>query len=122
MKLLRLVITFLFILFGISACSSSPDPGPLAAGNSRIRVHCSGFDLNSVVVSVRVAGTLQQVGSDQNLSCLFSGDVYYDVPVPPSQYNVYIQYSLYQVVNFTNSGVQTQVNYSSYLIPISVNF
>jgi hypothetical protein len=114
MKRLKLAILFLFVLSGTSACSNNP--GPLAAGNSRIKVHCTGFDLNSHLVYVMDAASKQMVGSNQDLSCIFSGDVYIDVPVPPSQYNVYIDSQLYQLVTFTGSGIQQTVNFTAYLI------
>ena len=87
MKLLRLITPLLFLLIGTSACSSGP--GPLAAGNSRIKVHCTGFDLNSHLVYVMDAATNKQVGINQDLTCIFSGNVYIDVPVPPSIYTLY---------------------------------
>jgi hypothetical protein len=115
MKLLRLAIPFLFILLGTSACSSN-SPGPLAAGKSRIDVHCSGFDiLSTAVVSVFYAGTNQQVGDNQSLSCIFSGDVYYDVPAP-AQYNVYKNNQLIQEVTFSAAGQYAQVSVYDYQI------
>jgi len=119
MKLLRLAIPFLFILLGISACSNSP--GPLAAGDSRIKVHCTGFDFNSHLVYVIDAASSQQVGSNQDLACIFSGDVYIDVPVPPYQYNVYIDNILKQSVTFSGSGVQITVDDSEYLFKIKIS-
>lgn len=118
MKLLRLIVPLLLFLLGISACSQQP--GPLAAGNSRIKVHCSGFDLNSHVVYVTdVAAGKAVYDSNRDLTCIFSGNVYIDVPVPPSQYNVYIDNNLYELVTFSSAGVQTTVNYSSYLLVYS---
>jgi hypothetical protein len=114
MKLSRLITPLILLLLGTSACSNSP--GPLAAGNSRIKVHCTGFDLNSHLAYVLDAGTNVQVGSNQDLSCIFSGDVYIDMPVPPYQYKVYIDNQFFQLVTFSGSGEQTTVNYTAYLL------
>lgn len=118
MKLLRLIIPLLFLLLGISACSDHP--GPLAAGNSRIRVYCTGFDLNSHVVQVIDAATNKQVGNNGDVPCFFSGSYHIDVPVPPYQYDVYIDNSFYQMVTFSGSGEQITVQITRYLIPIKV--
>jgi hypothetical protein len=117
MKLLRLITPLLFLLISVSACSDHP--GPLAAGNSRIKVHCTGFDLNSHLVYVVDAATNTQVGTNKDLTCIFSGNVYIDVPVPPSQYKVYIDNSFYKLVTFSNSGEEITVGYTSYLIVYS---
>lgn len=114
MKLLRWIAPLLFVLMGTSACSDHP--GQLAAGNSRIRVHCTGFDLNSHLVYVTIAGTDTQVGGSRDLACIFSGNVYIDVSVPPTEYNVYIDNNLYQPVTFSNSGDEITVYFKSYLI------
>lgn len=114
MKLLRIAIPLLFII-GFSACSESP--GPLATGNSRIKVHCTGFSLSDLVVYVIDTASNQRVGAYKTLSCLFSGEVYFDVPVPPSQYKVYINNQMHQQVTIGGAGIEVTVNYDKYNIP-----
>lgn len=69
------------------ALACTRDPGPLAPGDSRIKVTCTGLGLDGVWLRVRDPnGTW--VGSPESLGCFFYQAVYFDVPVPPLQYQV----------------------------------
>ena len=120
MKLLRLTLALLLLVLMTPACSSK-DPGPLAAGNSRIKVQCTGFALGSYQIQVtNMAG--MSVGPTQDLGCIFSDAVYFDVPVPPNDYKVFADNQLYQTVSFSGPGIQLVVRITALIVGGSSSF
>jgi len=85
-------------------------------------VHCSGFDFNSQAIGVWDPTTNKFVGQTQYMTCLFSSDVYFDVPVPPDQYDVYIDGQPYKSVAFQEMQQQVEVDFQSYFISHTFSF
>jgi hypothetical protein len=120
MKMLRSILLLVaFLVFG-SACSSN-DQKPLASGYSRIKVQCTGFDFGSNLIEVTDTASGTQQGSTQDLGCIFYDAVYFDVPVPPGNYNVYSNNQLYKQVTFSQAGIQLIVRITSVVPKVSLD-
>jgi len=117
MKLSRTLFAILLLMLFGSACSEKP--GPLAAGNSRIKVQCTGFALGSYLIMVRQTDTGTQMGPTKDLGCVFSQAVYFDVPVPPKGYNVYASNELYDQVVFNGAGEEQVVRITAVIVQTS---
>ena len=117
MKLSRIILAILLLMLFGTACSKKP--GPLAAGNGRIKVQCTGFASGSYLIIVTQTDTGQQMGPSQDLGCLFSQAVYFDVPVPPKGYNVYADNALYDQVIFNGPGEEHVVRITAVIVQTS---
>lgn len=112
MKLIRSVL-FITIIF-VAACVK--DPGPIPPDMSRIKVQCTGFSMGySHIISVNIAATNQEVG-EQKLGCLLYDAVYFDVPVPPSAYDVKADSKIIETVTFSGPGEQKTVRINVFFI------
>lgn len=112
-----IVLPFLAMLsLFLGGCSE--DPGPIPENMSRIKVTCTGFDLNSHEVVVTATGSPEVYYQRKDLGCIFSDTVYFNVPIPPYSYDV--QYGMTKkTVVFTGVGEQKSVDVESYFISYS---
>jgi hypothetical protein len=103
MKLIKLAILLLCLLFLLTACDSFP---PLAPGNSRIIIE--GYGFGSVYIEA-VSGSYTT--GKKELSFFVVGEEYLDVPVPPTDYTVLVDNRTFQTVSFSGPGETKKFSY-----------
>lgn len=130
-----LLLLLLSIVIVLNGCSQSP--GPLADGNSRIEIKCSG--IGGADLDVVFQGTTEVLATTE-LGCFFTGKAYMDVPVPPPfqpipvlppyNYNIRVKVDsdtgpkkqTIDTVSFTRPGQQITIRYHDYNILKAIKY
>ena len=107
-----IVLSLAALVTMIYSCDSY-DPGPLAAGNSRIEIKCYGWG-DAYFKAVAVGESSPRAESD--FSWIIADTTNLDVPVPPNTYDLRVGSTSWKTVSFTSAGETQKFTYWAFFV------